>query len=127
MRASSCRPQPASNSWLDRRGLLVGAGATGAALGIGLGTAYTQAANGPDVRLRIAPMRLELAPGKVIDTFAYNGSVPGPLLRFREGQPVSIDVTNDSDIADIVHWHGLHLAAADDGAMEEGSPMIAPG
>ncbi len=53
--------------------------------------------------------KIELAPGKIIDTFAYNGTVPGPLLRFREGQPVTIDVTNDTDIEDIVHWHGLYL------------------
>jgi len=41
--------------------------------------------------LRIAPLQLELAPGKVIDTFAYNGTVPGPVLRLREGCHVSID------------------------------------
>ena len=130
MRASCLDPARSkipSPSWLDRRGFLIGAGAAGAALGAGLGRAHTQSADASDYRLRIAPTRLELAPGKVIDTFAYNGSVPGPLLRFREGQPVSIDVTNDSDIDDIVHWHGLYLAAAADGAMEEGAPMIAPG
>jgi FtsP/CotA-like multicopper oxidase with cupredoxin domain len=53
--------------------------------------------------------------------------MPGPLLRFREGQPVTIDVTNDTDIEDIVHWHGLYLPSLFDGAMEEGSPMIARG
>ena len=53
--------------------------------------------------------------------------MPGPLLRFREGQPVTIDVTNNTGIEDIVHWHGLYLPALADGAMEEGSPMIAPG
>lgn len=123
----SARPNVPSRSLFDRRGFLIGAGATGAALGAGLGRAYTQSAAGPDYRLRIAPMRLELAPGKVIDTFAYNGTVPGPLLRFRESHPASIDVTNNSDIDDIVHWHGLYLPAAQDGAMEEGAPMIAPG
>ncbi len=61
----------------------------------------------------------------MIDTFAYNDSVPGPLLRLREGQQVTIDVTDASDVDDIVHWHGLYLPAAVDGAMEEGSPMIA--
>ena len=33
-----------------------------------------------------APLRLELAPGKVIDTFGYSGTVPGPVLRLREGR-----------------------------------------
>jgi hypothetical protein len=46
------------------------------AFGTALGTAYTQTAAAPDYLLRIAPLRLELAPGKVIDTFGYNGSVP---------------------------------------------------
>ena len=115
------------SSWIDRRGLLIGAGAAGAALGTGLGAALGQARNAPDFALRIAPLKLELAPEKIIDTFAYNGTVPGPLLRFREGQPVTIDVTNNTGIDDIVHWHGLYLPSLADGAMEEGSPMIAPG
>jgi hypothetical protein len=56
------------------------------ALGTGLGRAYTQIAAAADHSLRIAPLRLELAPGKVIETFTYNGSVPGPVLRLREGR-----------------------------------------
>src|SRR5882672_3245192 len=98
-----------TGSWIDRRGFLLGAGAAGIALGGGLGRAYTQAATAPDFTLRIAPLRLELAPGKTIDTVGYNGAVPGPLLRMREGRQVSIDIRNDSDIDDIVHWHGLYL------------------
>lgn len=116
-----------SSSGLDRRGFLIGAGAAGMALGAGLGTAYTQATSAADHRLRIAATRHELAPGKVIETFAYNDAIPGPVLRVREGQPIAIDVVNDSDIEDIVHWHGVYLPAFVDGAMEEGSPMIERG
>jgi len=36
-------------------------------------------------------------------------------------------VTNATDHPDIVHWHGLAIDSLNDGAMEEGSPMIAPG
>jgi FtsP/CotA-like multicopper oxidase with cupredoxin domain len=68
-----------------------------------------------------------LAPGKVIETFAYNSMVPGPVLRLREGRQVSIDIRNDSDVDDIIHWHGLYVPAAADGAMEEGSPMVPRG
>src|ERR1035438_7870170 len=71
-------------SLLDRRGFLIGVGAAGMALGTGIGVAYTQSANAPDYTLRIAPLRLELAPGKVIESFAYNNMVPGPVLRLRE-------------------------------------------
>ena len=94
------------------------------ALGAAGGTAYTQIASRADHSLRIAPLRLELAPGKVIDTFAYNGTVPGPVLRLREGSQVGIDIRNDTDVDDIVHWHGLYLPSQSDGAMEEGSPMV---
>jgi FtsP/CotA-like multicopper oxidase with cupredoxin domain len=112
---------------MDRRGFVLGAGAVGMALGAASGTAYTQIASRADHSLRIAPLRLELAPGKVIDTFAYNGTVPGPVLRLREGSQVGIDIRNDTDVDDIVHWHGLYLPSQSDGAMEEGSPMVARG
>jgi FtsP/CotA-like multicopper oxidase with cupredoxin domain len=79
-----------------------------------------------DHTLRIEPIRLELAPGIHVPTISYNGQVPGPLLRLREGVPVSIEVINQSQITELVHWHGLHIDSINDGAMEEGSPMIAP-
>jgi FtsP/CotA-like multicopper oxidase with cupredoxin domain len=81
----------------------------------------------PDYTLKIEPCSLEIAPGVVVKTTAYNGQVPGPMLRVREGVPVMIDVTNRSASPDIVHWHGLAIDSLNDGAMEEGSPMIAPG
>jgi FtsP/CotA-like multicopper oxidase with cupredoxin domain len=72
-------------SLIDRRGFLLGAGAAGMAMSAGLGAAYTQIASAPDYTLRIAPLRLELAPGKTINTFGYNGMAPGPVLRLRPG------------------------------------------
>ena len=45
----------------------------------------------------------------MIDTFGYNGTVPGPALRLREGRQVSIDIRNETDVDDIVHWHGLYV------------------
>jgi FtsP/CotA-like multicopper oxidase with cupredoxin domain len=80
-----------------------------------------------DHQLRIEPCTLEIGPGVSVKTIAYNGQVPGPLLRLREGQPVAIDVTNAASDPDIVHWHGLAIDSLNDGAMEEGSPMIAAG
>ncbi|MGA9391630.1 MAG: multicopper oxidase family protein [Candidatus Sulfotelmatobacter sp.] len=80
-----------------------------------------------DVRLEIATLKLEIAPKKVIHTVGYNGSVPGPLIRWPEGKPITIDVMNRTDTAEIVHWHGLWIPSDEDGAMEEGSPMIVPG
>ena len=77
--------------------------------------------------IRIAPGTFEIGPGIRIETLAYNGQIPGPLLRLREGVPVDIDVTNAGPDQEIVHWHGLAIDSLNDGAMEEGSPMIAAG
>jgi len=77
--------------------------------------------------LRIEPVNLEIGKGVSIKTLSYNGQVPGPTLTLREGVPVTIDVTNAGSDPDLVHWHGLAIDSLNDGAMEEGSPMIAPG
>jgi FtsP/CotA-like multicopper oxidase with cupredoxin domain len=87
--------------------------------------AWPQAA--ADVTLEIAPLRLEIAPRKVIETVAYNGRVPGPLIRWPQGKPISINVRNSTKAEEIVHWHGLWISSDMDGAMEEGSPMIPAG
>ena len=79
----------------------------------------------PDYHLTLAPVTLDLSPRDRVDTVAYNGQVPGPLLRFKEGKPVIVDVTNHSDRPEVVHWHGLFLPPEVDGAVEEGTPPIA--
>ncbi len=122
---------------MDRRDFLragslaLGAGFAGAALPLVerrvAATGPSPAQGKPDYTLKIEPCSLELAPGVEVKTFAYNGQVPGPMLRVREAVPVTIDVTNACDHAEIVHWHGLAIDSLNDGAMEEGSPMIAPG
>jgi FtsP/CotA-like multicopper oxidase with cupredoxin domain len=80
-----------------------------------------------DFTLRIAPVAIEIAPSHFVSTIGYNGSSPGPVLRMREGRPVTVDVINDSDAPELVHWHGLFLPSALDGTEEEGTPVIAPG
>ena len=119
------RTDPTANQApsINRRALLQGAGA--AVLATSLGDA--RAAEKPDHTIRIAPITLELAPGRTVRTTAYNGSVPGPTLRLRENKPVRIEVINESGYPNIVHWHGVYLPSVQDGAAEEGSPMIAPG
>src|SRR5271154_4525378 len=79
----------------------------------------------PDYTLEIAPYSLQISVKHSIKTTAYNAQVPGPLLRFKEGQPVTIDVTNHTGNEEVVHWHGLFLPPEVDGAMEEGTSMIA--
>jgi len=87
-----------------------------------------QKAIGPaaDFSLQIAPMLVELAPQVVISTIGYNNKVPGPLLRTREGRSITIDVTNDTDVPEYVHWHGLFVPPEVDGVEEEGTPPVPP-
>jgi FtsP/CotA-like multicopper oxidase with cupredoxin domain len=77
-----------------------------------------------DFTLHIAPTTFEIAPRKMVKTIGYNGQVPGPLLRMSYGKPVTIDVFNDTNEADIAHWHGLHIPPDVDGSTEEGTPLI---
>jgi len=79
-----------------------------------------------DFSLRIAPMLLELAPQVVVSTIGYSDKIPGPLLRAREGQHVTIDVVNDTDVPEYVHWHGLWVPSNVDGVEEEGTPPVPP-
>jgi FtsP/CotA-like multicopper oxidase with cupredoxin domain len=79
-----------------------------------------------DYTLRIAPVTVELAPDHILSTTGYNGSAPGPLLRLREGKPVTVDIFNDTDTPELVHWHGMLIPAAVDGTEEEGSPLVPP-
>jgi FtsP/CotA-like multicopper oxidase with cupredoxin domain len=79
-----------------------------------------------DFTLRIAPTIMELAPQVAVSTIAYNDKVPGPCLRVREGQFVAVDVVNDTDVPEYVHWHGLFVPSEVDGAEEEGTPPVPP-
>jgi FtsP/CotA-like multicopper oxidase with cupredoxin domain len=86
-----------------------------------------RSAGGPaDYTLRIGSADVAVAPRRTIKTTGYNGAVPGPVLRMSEGSPVSIDVYNDTSVPELVHFHGLFIPPEVDGAMEEGTPMLAP-
>ena len=80
-----------------------------------------------DIRLRIEETTLELAPNRLVKTIAYNGQVPGPLLRAPEGRSLTVDVFNETKESDIVHWHGLHIPPEVDGSREEGTPDVPAG
>jgi FtsP/CotA-like multicopper oxidase with cupredoxin domain len=80
-----------------------------------------------DVTLEIAPYLLEASPKHKFQTIAYNGQVPGPLVRMKQGREITVDIVNKTAGPELVHWHGLFLPPEVDGAMEEGTPMIAVG
>jgi FtsP/CotA-like multicopper oxidase with cupredoxin domain len=116
-----------SDGLLTRRGFLSAAATAvaGAAAGPSWATAPGPASPA-DVTLRIGPVKVDVAPGKTILTTGYNGSAPGPLIRLREGIPVTVDLFNDTSIAEYVHWHGFALPTALDGTEEENSSSVPP-
>lgn len=79
-----------------------------------------------DYSLRIATGLVELGPDHIVSTTLYNGQFPGPLLRFKEGQEVLVDIHNDTDTPELVHWHGQIIPSDVDGAAEEGTPFVPP-
>ncbi len=79
-----------------------------------------------DYSLTIATQPIELAPKKIVSVTTYNGQFPGPLLRFTEGVSITVDVRNDTDTPEQVHWHGQAIPSDVDGAAKEGTPFIPP-
>ena len=70
---------------------------------------------------------MRMVQGRRGHTVAVNGSVPGPLVRLKEGQPVSLNVTNTLSEDSSVHWHGLLVPFQFDGVPGVSFPGIAPG
>jgi FtsP/CotA-like multicopper oxidase with cupredoxin domain len=79
-------------------------------------------ADGDTIDLRIAPVVKRLGEAEV-RMLAYNGSVPGPTLRVREGSELVVNVANDADLDATVHWHGLRLDNRYDGTHETQAPI----
>jgi FtsP/CotA-like multicopper oxidase with cupredoxin domain len=80
-------------------------------------TELIEPADGDRVELRITPVAKHVGDARV-RMLAYNGSIPGPTLRVREGSELIVDVTNDGDLEATVHWHGLRLDSRYDGTHE---------
>jgi FtsP/CotA-like multicopper oxidase with cupredoxin domain len=82
--------------------------------------AHTQ----PDYVIRINRGLVEVAPDHIISTTTYNGQFPGPLLRFTEGRQTSVEIINETDTPEQLHWHGQFVPVDVDGSAEEGTPYI---
>jgi CopA family copper-resistance protein len=122
---------------LSRRHLLHYTLGAGAALGVaGMLPAWARSssdgnlgitsASGTAFDLEIAefPVRINGKTGKAV---GINGQLPGPLLRFREGETVTLNVTNKLQEDTSVHWHGLLVPFQMDGVPGVTFPGIKPG
>ena len=122
----------------DRRQLLRGGSALGGAAVLGAWlpawahsgshgvTSTLPTVSGEDIKLTIghSPFKVDGREGHAVTT---NGTVPGPLVRLKEGQNVRLSVTNTLDEDTSIHWHGLLLPFQMDGVPGVSFPGIKPG
>ena len=119
---------------ISRRQFLTGSGAV-AGTGIatrgadGLAWEFLNLAVGEqqqtaDYTLYIKTSSIEIAPKRIISATTYNGQFPGPLLRLKEGREVRVEIQNETDTPEQLHWHGQKVGVDVDGAAEEGAPFI---
>ena len=78
--------------------------------------------DGDQFDLRIAPVAKRLG-DDTVRMLSYNGSIPGPTLKVKEGSEVVVDVENQGDLEATVHWHGLRLDNRYDGTHQTQQPM----
>jgi FtsP/CotA-like multicopper oxidase with cupredoxin domain len=90
---------------------------------VSAGMAPLPTVSGEDITLRIARQSLKVD-GRPSRAIGINGTVPGPLIRLREGQPVRLHVQNALDEDSSIHWHGLLLPAQFDGVPGVSFPGI---
>jgi plastocyanin len=113
--------------------LLVGCAALLAAAGLAgraLTAPFAGAAPAPTVReftLTAAEIDWEIAPGTTVRAWAYNGQMPGPELRVREGDTVRITLVNRLPVGTTVHWHGIDVPPAVDGPVGLNQAAVEPG
>ena len=115
------------NFGISRRTLLLAGG--GLVLVTAARPRAVRAFDDREYRITAAPARASLAGGNhpETDVWAYDGKVPGPTLRVRQGEPVRMVIENRLDQDTTVHWHGIRLPNAMDGVPGLTQPPIKPG
>jgi FtsP/CotA-like multicopper oxidase with cupredoxin domain len=78
-------------------------------------TDLTNAAPAIRYRLEASEIEWEIAPGRTVRGYGFNGQVPGPVLEAKQGVPLEIEFTNRLPEPTVIHWHGLRIPAAMDG------------
>ena len=85
-------------------------------------TELVELADGDEFELEIIPVKKRIGDATV-RMLAYNGSVPGPTLKVRQGATITVHVTNHGDLEATVHWHGLRLENRYDGTHDTQAPI----
>src|SRR4051794_32374285 len=93
-----------------------------AGLPAGADSKVVEVSDGNLFELGIAPVTKQLGDATV-RMIAYNGSIPGPTLRVREGSELVVNVSNEADLETTVHWHGLRLDNRYDGTHQTQTPI----
>jgi FtsP/CotA-like multicopper oxidase with cupredoxin domain len=83
---------------------------------------HVDLADGGEYELRIAPVAKRIG-DETVRMLAYNGSIPGPVLRVKEGSEIAVEIENQGDMDATVHWHGLRLENRYDGTHETQAPI----
>lgn len=99
-------------------------------LGAMLATFWSQAQAEPrEFNMTIDEVTINVAPGFNANVFAFNGQVPGPLIHVREGDTVTIHVTNNTTLPHTIHWHGIDQVDTwkNDGVPDITQKAIQPG
>ncbi len=71
--------------------------------------------NGPEYNLTLQNGILEFFPGMPTSTMGANGDILGPTLLLKAGETVTMNVQNNLGEPSTIHWHGMHVPAANDG------------
>jgi FtsP/CotA-like multicopper oxidase with cupredoxin domain len=82
--------------------------------------------DGDSYDLVVQPLRKQIG-GKTQNMLAYNGSIPGPLIRVKQGSEITINLKNEMDWETSLHSHGVRVENAMDGAAPFTQPHIPPG
>jgi FtsP/CotA-like multicopper oxidase with cupredoxin domain len=112
------------SSDMTRRGFLRALAASTAGLAVSHMHAATQSHHTAEVALHIESGRLDIAPGRYVDTTFYSGTFDGGVLRLPARIPVSMAIHNRTHNEEFVHWHGMSVPAEMDGTCEEGSLAV---
>ena len=125
MNRISTNSRSSRREFLANASVLSTAGMIGSSVPLTLRAAsYFEDQTAPEYTVRIRTSAVDIGNKHIVSAVTYNDQFPGPLLRFKEGQPATVEIHNDTDTPEQLHWHGQFVSPEVDGAAEEGTPFI---